>query len=180
MAFHSLESPLIRLRALEPEDIDLLYDWENNTAIWQVSNTLTPFSKYTLRQFLENAHRDIFETKQLRLMIEARQTDGFQAIGTIELFEFDPFHLRAGIGVLIADPTERRKGHATDALKLLINYCFHILGLNQLYCSIEKSNAPSLELFIKMGFEVIGTKKQWLRTAEGWTDEVFLQLIDFH
>src|SRR5512137_885124 len=98
MSFPLLETELIKLRALEPEDIDVLYKWENDPSIWRVSNTLTPFSKYTLQQFLENAHSDIFEVKQLRLMIEARQHTGTRPVGTIELFDFDPFHLRAGLG----------------------------------------------------------------------------------
>lgn len=35
----------IRLRALEPEDLELLYSWENNLSYWVISNTITPFSK---------------------------------------------------------------------------------------------------------------------------------------
>jgi diamine N-acetyltransferase len=41
----------IHLRALEPEDVDVLYKWENNREIWHVSNTQTPFSRYVLEQF---------------------------------------------------------------------------------------------------------------------------------
>ncbi len=60
----------IRLRALEPEDLELLYEWENNRSYWAVSNTITPYSKYTLKRFLENSHKTIYETGQIRLMIE--------------------------------------------------------------------------------------------------------------
>ncbi|MFN8208668.1 MAG: GNAT family protein [Bacteroidales bacterium] len=178
MPLPQLESSLIRLRALEPEDIDILYAWENNPTIWRVSNTIAPFSKYTLQQFIENAHRDIFEVKQMRLMIEARLKDNYRPVGTIELFDFDPYHFRAGIGVLIADPLERRKGYASDAIEIFTRYAFQILGLHQVYCSIETTNLPSIALFRKAGFEEIGIKKDWLRTPEGWFDEVFMQLIN--
>ena len=74
-----LETGAIRLRALEPEDIDVLYKWENDTRIWKMSNTVAPFSKYVLRRFVEDQKYDIYETKQLRMIIESR-ADG-RAVG---------------------------------------------------------------------------------------------------
>jgi len=65
-----LENKTISLRAPEPEDLDLLYLWENNTEVWQISGTLVPFSRYVLKQYLENAGKDIYEMKQLRLIIQ--------------------------------------------------------------------------------------------------------------
>ena len=94
-----LKNHIIKLRALEPEDIDILYRWENDTDVWKVSNTIAPFSKYILRQFIENQKYDIYETKQLRLIIEALETQ--KPVGTIDLFDIDPYNLRAGVGILI-------------------------------------------------------------------------------
>ena len=64
----------IHLRALEPEDLEFLYQIENKESFWEVSHTQTPFSKYVLKQYLENAHLDIYESKQLRLLIEEKAT----------------------------------------------------------------------------------------------------------
>ena len=111
-----IEGKQIYLRALEPDDVDVLYKWENNRQIWHVSNTQTPFSRYVLEQFLVNAHEDIYTNKQLRLIIsEVNKED---AVGAIDLFDFDPYHLRAGVGILIADEF-RNKGYAFEALELL-------------------------------------------------------------
>ena len=112
----------IKLRALEPEDLELLYEWENNDDYWTLSNTVTPFSRYTLKRYLENSHKNIFETGQLRLMID--HIDDKKTIGTIDLFEFDPFHKRAGIGILIADESYRKRGFATMSLTCLIKILF--------------------------------------------------------
>ena len=100
-----LKGKHIKLRALEPSDLETLYNWENNTQIWKVSHTMTPFSKHVLTQYLANAHQDIYTSKQLRLMIQKDEKD----IGTIELFDFEPTHLRAGVGIWIADESERQK-----------------------------------------------------------------------
>jgi diamine N-acetyltransferase len=162
------------LRPLEPEDIDLLYDWENNLEIWEVSDTKTPFSKHILAQYLKDSVFDIYATRQLRLVI---QTLGKKPVGAIDLFDFDPFHMRAGIGILIHNREERNKGYASDALQCLMNYSLNVLGLHQLYANISPDNEASLKLFQKLGFEFLGTKREWLKTPTGWKDEIILQKI---
>ena len=165
----------IILRALEPEDLELLYKWENDDKYWLISNTSSPFSKYTLKRYIENSHKSIYETGQLRFMIELIEDK--IAIGTIDIFEFDPFHKRAGIGILIANEAYRRKGYGFMSLTCLIQYCFETLQLHQLYCNILATNKESLELFKKMGFTESGIKKDWVLTAKGYVDELMLQLI---
>jgi diamine N-acetyltransferase len=166
----------INLRALEPEDLELLYEWENNESYWIISNTVVPFSRYTLKRYLENSHKNIYETGQLRLMIEL--TDGRKPIGAIDIFDFDPFHKRAGLGILIADENERKKGYATMALRGLIKYCFETLQLHQLYCNILANNIESIDLFTKIGFVQIGIKKDWIKTSDGYLDEHMFQMVD--
>jgi diamine N-acetyltransferase len=166
------------LRALEPEDIDLLYQWENNSEIWHLSNTITPFSRYILKKYIESSHQDIYQTRQLRLMIDVNENGVNKTVGAIDLFDFEPQHLRVGIGVLIGDYEERGKGYADKALKALLEYVFNVLQLNQVYCNILTSNTISLNLFKKHGFEVIGTKKKWIKTSDGFADEEILQLLN--
>lgn len=162
------------LRAIEPEDIDVLYNWENDPENWTVSNTQTPFSRFVLEQYITTAHVDIYSAKQLRLMI--CDTEG-KAVGSIDLFDFEPNHLRAGVGILVAEKSDRRKGYASEALELLINYCYDILNLHQLYCNITTDNESSILLFQKHGFQITGIKKQWTRSGSGYKDELLLQLI---
>jgi diamine N-acetyltransferase len=166
----------IYLRALEPEDLGLLYEWENNDSNWMISSTLSPFSKYILKRYLENSHKNIYETGQLRLMIE--YIPDKITIGTIDIFDFDPFHNRAGLGILIANEAYRRKGYASMALTCLIEYCFKTLQLHQLYCNILANNCESMDLFKKQGFVQAGQKKDWIKTSEGYLDEYLFQLIN--
>ncbi len=167
----------LALRALEPTDIDILYKWENDTEIWHLSNTLTPFSRFVLEQYLMNAHEDIYTSKQLRLMIDLIKTESeCKTIGSIDLFNFSPHHKRAGIGILITKQ-ERGKGYASEALELIIKYSFETLNLHQLYCNISEDNEKSMKLFQKHAFKIIGNKKQWLRIKNKWMDEYILQLI---
>jgi diamine N-acetyltransferase len=162
----------ISLRAIEPEDIELLYQWENNMEIWNVSNTRTPFSKYILAEYIIESVKDIYETKQLRLII---QNEKLEPVGAADLFDFDPYHMRAGIGILIHKTENRNHGYATDALNAIFSYALEMLGLKQLYANISATNEVSIHLFEKTGFEKTGTKKNWLKTLNGWEDEIMLQ-----
>ncbi|HNR42475.1 MAG TPA: GNAT family N-acetyltransferase [Bacteroidales bacterium] len=166
----------IRLRALEPEDLELLYRWENNESQWLISNTIAPYSKYTLRRYLENSHRSIYETGQMRFMIDHIADD--LTIGTIDIYEFDPYHNRAGLGILIANEEYRRRGYATMSLKCLIHYCFKTLQLHQLFCSILANNHESMDLFRKQGFVQSGIRRDWIKTPDGYIDEYLFQLIN--
>ncbi|MCK4569057.1 MAG: GNAT family N-acetyltransferase [Bacteroidales bacterium] len=172
-----MRSKNIQLRALEPNDIDVLYQWENDTTIWHLSNTLTPFSRFALEQYVMNTVDDIFTTKQLRLMIDIHKEDPVRTIGCIDLFDFDPVNQRAGIGVMIVKK-ERGNGYASEALDLIIDYAFNRLKLHQLYSNVIAGNTASLELFKKKQFSVIGVKREWLRHENAWADEYLLQLIN--
>ncbi|PQB04008.1 GNAT family N-acetyltransferase [Aureitalea marina] len=172
---HNMTGNKILLRALEPDDLQLLYQVENDQSIWEVSGTINPYSKFVLKQYLDNAHRDIYEVKQLRLVIE-RVDDNF-AVGLIDLYDFDPRHKRAGLGIVIFEKEERRKGYAGEAIQLLSQYCFDHLDMHQVYACIGADNAGSQVLFEKNGFVRTGTRQDWLLRSDGYQDELFYQLI---
>lgn len=172
----TLSGTTLFLRALEPEDLDFIYEVENDELVWKVSNTQTPYSRFLIRQYLENAHQDIYEAKQLRLVI--CQNRDFQAVGLIDLFEFDPRNNRAGIGILIRKQEHRNNGIGTEALGLLIQYAFKQLNLHQLYANIDTENVVSSTLFTNFGFQKIGIKKQWNLVNGIYKDEALFQLIN--
>ncbi|UTW60884.1 GNAT family N-acetyltransferase [bacterium SCSIO 12741] len=167
-----LQGHKVSLRALEPTDIDLLFEWENNTEVWKISNTITPFSRFTLEQYITSNH-DIFAHKQLRLVICIQD----QAIGCVDLFDFDPINHRVGIGILIADEEQRQKGFAADALNCLLDYCREYLDCHQVYCNIMEENKASVYLFEKAGFVLAGTKKDWVRQGDTYVNELLYQKI---
>ncbi|MBW1654905.1 MULTISPECIES: GNAT family N-acetyltransferase [Flavobacterium] len=172
----TLKGETIYLRALEPEDLEFIYTIENDQNIWEVSNTQTPYSRFLIKQYLENAHQDIYEAKQLRLAI--CQDEDFPALGLIDLFDFDPRNNRAGIGIVIQKEENKGQNIGSEALELLIKYAFYNLNLHQLYANIGVENAASIALFTKFGFEKIGIKKDWILLHNKYQDEAVFQLIN--
>ncbi|MFT5714745.1 MAG: diamine N-acetyltransferase [Flavobacterium sp.] len=172
----TLKGDNIYIRALEPNDLEFIYAMENEQAIWEVSNTQTPYSRFLVKQYLENAHQDIYEAKQLRLAI--CQDRDFPALGLIDLFDFDPKNNRAGVGIVIQGKDNRKQNIGSEALGLLIQYAFYHLNLHQLHANIGTENEASKALFTKFGFQCIGIKKDWNLVNGIYRDEAIFQLIN--
>ena len=172
-----LKNDNITLRALETTDLELLYEWENNTNYWPNGSTIEPYSRFILEAFIEQADKNIFESKQMRLIIE--RNDTHEAIGAVDLFDFDPLHARAAVGVLVYPPHQKH-GYALQALKLLTGYAFNHLHLNQLYAQVGSSNAASVSLFTRAGFIQSGILQQWLRHDHQFESAIFFQLLNPH
>src|SRR5690606_7053492 len=171
----TLKGEHIFLRALELSDLDFLYHLENDESLWEVSNTTTPYSKYILNQYLENSHRDIYDVKQLRLVICKNENE--TVIGFIDLFDFDPKNNRVGIGIVIYFEEDKRKGFASEALKLCCNYAFSYLNVHQIVAGSTEENKGSIQLFEKAGFERTGIKKDWISSNGKFKNEYIYQLI---
>jgi diamine N-acetyltransferase len=169
-----LKGEKIQLRALEPGDLDFLYVLENNTDFWEYGNTQTPLSKFVLKQYLDNALRDIYDVKQLRLAIVLPSGE---TVGLIDFYDFDPKNKRVGVGLVISEEKHRGKGYALEALNLLCNYAFTQLDVHQVFAAIGEDNTKSMTLFEKAGFKKSGVKKDWNYFAGSFKDEVLFQYI---
>ncbi len=169
-----LNGEKIKLRALEPQDIDLLYEWENNAEVWSISDTTQPFSRFALEQYV-NSVQDIYAQKQLRFIIEHLETS--KALGCVDLFDFNPVHRRIGIGILIVEPKHRGLGFGKSAIAIILNYCKDILECHQVFCNVLSSNDNSLKLFQSFGFKTVGVKKDWIRIKGEMHNEILLQKI---
>jgi len=161
----------IKLRAAEPSDLDVIYSWENDPENWLVSNTIAPFSRYQILQFIENAN-DIYSSNQLRFLISNHKDE---LAGCIDFYDFDPKNKRVGIGVLV-DKAHRGHGYAQEALTLAADYAFKMLEVKGIHAEILVSNETSIKLFEKAGFIKNGVKKEWLWDGEAFVDQLFYQL----
>lgn len=169
-----LSGDRVYLRAVEPEDLDILYHMENDPEFWDISSFTVPYSRYVLRQYIEESSNDMFADKQLRLMI-VRRSDN-KTIGSIDITDFVPLHSRGAIGIAIQAEC-RGEGYGKDALHLLCDYAFDFLQLKQLYAHIPADNQPSIALFTACGFQQCGLLKDWLQVGGQYKDAVMVQLV---
>ena len=168
-----MKETAIHLRALEPEDLDMLYTIENDQRLWGVSATNVPYSRYTLHDYIANAAGDIYADRQVRMMIE--DSEG-ECVGIADIINFEPQHMRAEVGIVIID-NKRRQGYALEALHQLQEYAISTLHLHQLYAYVDVDNAPSLMLFKKAGYSRQAVLGEWLYDGRNFHDVVLMQLF---
>ncbi|MEZ7925328.1 MAG: GNAT family protein [Flavobacteriales bacterium] len=164
----------LKYRALEPEDVTMLFKWENDLEINEVSLSKVPFSKYILEQYITQAHLDIQQAGQYRFVLE--DTEG-NAVGCVDLFDYDAIDRRAAIGIII-EKKYRLKGYAAEAITLMKDYAFNRIGMRQLHCSVGVSNEKSIQLFRSAGFTEIGIRKDWSFRNGAFHDVVEFQFIN--
>lgn len=170
-----LANERIYLRAVEPEDLDLMYEMENDPTMWNVSSITVPYSRFVLKQYIESSQSDMFADKQLRLMIMRREDNC--TLGTIDITDFVPLHSRGAVGIAV-HKDYRKEGYALDALRLLCDYAFRFLRIRQLYAQIAADNEASVRLFTSSGFIQSGVLKDWLLTSDGYSDALFMQCLN--
>lgn len=165
--------PIIKLRAIEPEDLDQLYKIENDRKLWNVGNTNVPYSRYVLHEYIANSRNDIYSDRQVRMIIE--NTHG-EAVGIADIVNFDPTHRRAEIGLVIMD-AYRRHGYALSAINELISYSRDTLHLHQLYACVDCDNIPSINLFKKAHFVECVILTDWLYDGCDYHDACVMQFF---
>ena len=169
---YSSETPRTGLRALEPEDLELLYDVENDPNTWSYGPAPAFYSRNTLRRYIESATGDIFADGQLRLV--ATLTADSTAIGLADLTSFDAFNMRAEVGLLLL-PQYRGQGFAADILRQLAAHARR-LHLHQLYAIVAADNAAAAATFAAAGFSNTARLTEWLHTDDGYTDAMVWQV----
>ena len=168
-----LKSNKLKLRAVEPEDLDLMYLIENDTELWPLGQASVPFSHFALKQYIAESANDFFHDRQLRLVLET--SDGI-SIGFVDLQKYDPQHHRAEVGIVVV-PEQQRLGYASEALRLLADYASTHLGIHQIYALVPMSNQASVGLFKKCGYKETATLQDWLKSPERWQSVVVFQKI---
>ncbi len=167
-----LEDNRIKLRAVEPDDLELLYKWENDVMLWDVGNTRQPYSRFALREYISQCDKNIYESCQLRLMITDKQTS--HVVGTVDLFDLDMHNSKIAFGLYVHADFQGQ-GFARAALRLVEGYVFDYLALNQLYCHIAETNAASISMFINEKYEKNTVLKQWIRINDRYVDVIVFQ-----
>lgn len=166
----------IRLRAVEIGDADLIYRWENSYSLWGVSSTRAPFSHYAIEQYVKGTqNEDIYSSKQIRFMIDALDEGEVKTVGCVDLYDLEPQHSRAGVGIFVQEGDYRRRHIALNALQWIEKYAFEILNLHQLYAYVTQDNSSSIRLFYKASYFQSAVLKDWVRKENNFFDVLVFQ-----
>lgn len=165
--------PVVRLRAMEPEDLDVLYRIENDRDVWDVGENNVPYSRYILHDYIANASADIYADKQVRMVVE--NEEGL-LVGVADVVNFCPSHARAEVSIVICRE-HRKKGYARAAIRQIMEYALRTLHLHQLYAVVREDNMPSLNLFSSLGFKSKMVLEDWLFDGKDYHNAVVMQFF---
>jgi len=163
----------VRLRAMEPEDLELLYQIENNEEAWSVGVSNVPYSKYVLRDYIASSHNDIYEDGQVRLLIE--NADGI-TVGVLDLVNFDPRSQRAELGIIILK-AHRGKGYGQAAIRRIFDHSRQVLHLRQIYAYVDVGNKDSIRCLTSVGFKETALLRDWFFVQGEFKDAVIMQFF---
>lgn len=170
---HSIESPRIRLRALSHDDLPILETWENDPEGWLSSNTLNPLSKDFIRQYISSSTQHILETGTMSLIIELKDSPP-TPLGHLVIYDYNPLHCRAGLGVYIA-PEHRHNGYASEGILLATDYAFDLLRCHQVYAEVLTHNTASQMMLLALGFHHTATLARWQWVQGDYQDLYYYQ-----
>ncbi len=83
-----------------------------------------------------------------------------EIIGTIGLLNINHLQRTAVLGIFIGDKTSRNKGYGTEAIKLLLDYGFNYLNLNNIKLDLMEFNERALACYKKCGFKEYGRRRK--------------------
>lgn len=156
---------MLSFRALEPEDVDILYKVENDDDAWVSSDTVAPLSRRQLMDYAMNAGADPYAEGQLRIVVEVQN----KVVGLVDLYELSAFHQRAYVGIYIL-PEYRRCGYGATSLQLLADYAWRHLGLSSLWARILADNHTAQDLFTITGYNFCGMLPGYHRSGAEYHD----------
>lgn len=124
--------------------------------------------------FIDEIH-ELFRARQLFQWGICRREDN-SVIGTCTLYNLDLAHRRGEIGFALARSCWGQ-GFATEALDVLLDFCFNRLDLHRLEADADPENEGSLRALERQGFRREGyLRERWHHLGEV-RDAVFLGLL---
>jgi RimJ/RimL family protein N-acetyltransferase len=147
-----LVGKLVRLRAVEPDDVPLLQRWSNTAVGAPWLSTALPQSR---REELAWAARLSTDPKRPGFIIQTRRG---QDIGVITLIVNEA---RAELGIAIHDPRYWSRGYGEDAVRVLVDGAFRSLPLRRIELLVIPENIRAIRCYEKVGFAREGLLRKY-------------------
>ena len=161
----------IYLSPANTEDYEIFTEWINDfetTDYIARSHVITTFSSE--KEYLESA-----KNQECFLVIVDLKED--KLIGSISLNDIDHLSRTATLGIFIGDKDYRSRGYGTEAIKLLLDYGFNYLNLNNINLSVFEFNERAIRCYEKCGFKVYGKRTKSKFINGKYYDEIFMEIL---
>jgi RimJ/RimL family protein N-acetyltransferase len=163
----------VMLGPIQREQVPLFLRWMND--ISTVSKLGAPIRPLTLEQ--ETAWFEGAATDENRYTFAVYERASGRLIGTCGLHEIDWRNRRTELGILIGEPDARGRGYGTEAMRLLLDYAFTVLGLHSVMLTVYAFNPAARRSYEKAGFREIGRRRDSRWCNGRYWDEIFMDIL---
>ena len=148
----------LTLRSIEKQDIDFLFQVENDLKYFHLSDSYGPYTKEELLNYIHQAKAPLTKAKQYRLVICLPSNE---PIGFLDLYAYNENEKSIGLGIIIYDKNYRNKGFAKTAITLINQWCFNTGMIQAIFADVLATNQNSLLLFRALGFKQYKIIDKW-------------------
>ncbi len=169
-----LEGTLVRLRAVEPEDLDNAYKWANDREVTRwLTSPRYPVSRKAEQQGIDDAPTNSFG--DVRLAIE---TNDGKHIGGINLHRINPEDRKASLGIMIGEKDQWSNGYGTDAIMTLLGFAFDEMNLHRVLLHAFADNERAIGCYQRCGFRAEVRLRQEVYQNGRYYDVVVMGVLE--
>jgi RimJ/RimL family protein N-acetyltransferase len=175
--FPEINGTLVKLRKLsidDAKDISQLVTRNVSKTLWKVPY---PYTLEDAQNFIESSHKDFTLLKSLNFAIEYKKNANYPIglVGIISIKDLDIGNKRCNLGYWIGE-RYWGKGIGTEAVALVINYAFCVLGLNEIWAYVYSENKSSIRVLEKNGMVRKGNVIEYNQTLGNHKSTIKYQL----
>ncbi len=103
--------------------------------------------------------------------------DEDKLIGTVSLEKVDNINRIATLGIFIGDKEYRSKGYGTEAIRLILDFGFNYMNLNNIDLQVMSFNERAIKCYEKCSFKEYGRRKQSVFVNGKYYDKIYMEVL---
>jgi len=100
-----------------------------------------------------------------------------ELIGSCGFQQISYKHRIGTVGLLIGEEKNRSKGYGTEVLRLLLDYGFNYLNLNNIMLMVKSFNERAIACYKKVGFKECGRRRESYFLNGKYYDDVCMDIL---
>jgi RimJ/RimL family protein N-acetyltransferase len=169
----NIEGELVSLGPIRREHVHRYLRWVNDFGTTRYLG-IEP-RPMTLEQ--ETAWYERASTNQEQPLFTIFERATGRAIGNCGLHNVDYRNRRTDVGIMIGEPDARGRGYGTEAMRLLLDFAFTVLGMHSVMLLVYEYNYAARRSYEKAGFREIGRRRESRWYHGRFWDEIHMDIL---
>ncbi|MDQ7094937.1 GNAT family protein [Desulfosporosinus sp. PR] len=168
-----LKGKRIRIRPIEEDDIDLLYQWTTDEEVNYWSSGAWPLNSLQTKDQLAEKYLDSQPDSYRYAILNEKDS----LIGTIGFKEINVPSRSATLFVVLGDKTCWNQGYGTDALITFARFLFTQWNFHRISLDTWDENLRAIRAYEKVGFKVEGRQREARFVLGNYHDAILMGLL---